>query len=840
MAGKVYEIAFKIAGQMSGGFSKSFASANKVVKQFGGNLNELNAKAYGLEKQVAEAKNQLDAYKNSLAKSLQPTEEMIARTAEAEQKLKGLTEQYNKAAAAAEKYRKGQEKIAKVTEMQQKLKGVASSSAMKLGAMGATGAGFAAATIMPAMAMEDAMADVAKVTDFDPKGLKAAQEQLEQMSLKIPMSATGLAQIMASAAQSGVAKDELVKFTEQAAKMGVAFDISAEEAGTMMSKWRSGMGLTQDQVVSLADAANALSNENAATASQIGDVLMRYGAMGKVAGLSEKQVAAFATTVIASGAESEVAATGIKAFMRQLGGGEKLSKKAQGYFSAVGLDPAELQKNLQKDAPAAIVSALEAIKKEVPKERWNEYLSSMFGEESAAAVGPMMANLDALKKNFKLVADESGYAGSMMKEFETRSKTTSNALQLAKNAATVVAGNIGKALLPVVQQASKKFVEVGAKVAEWISKNQGLVLNILKVVGAVVGFVAAWHALRIAFALTAQPFLTMYKGFLYIQSGALKAKLATIAQNAAMVAAKIKMIACAVATKVAAAAQWVLNSAFWACPAFWIVAAIAAVIAIGILLYKNWDKIKAKTIELWQSFNQKFPMMATIVKIATLPMRIAIQAVIIVFKLLKAAGIALWNGLKWCWNGIKAATLAAWSKIQQPLTNAWNKFKTFASYVKTKFVNAFQFMRNKIAAAFSGLVSLVKKPFNAVISLVNKAIGAINKINVKMPDWAGGGSIGFNIAKIPQLAEGGIATKPTMAMIGEGRESEAVLPLSKLKGMLGGGGGGMSVNFAPVINVSGGAADAYAGVKRGLEEGAASLKRELEKLMMGERRISYY
>ena len=77
-------------------------------------------------------------------------------------------------------------------------------------------------------------------------------------------------------------------------------------------------------------------------------------------------------------------------------------------------------------------------------------------------------------------------------------------------------------------------------------------------------------------------------------------------------------------------------------------------------------------------------------------------------------------------------------------------------------------------------------------------------------------------------------------MIGEGRESEAVLPLSKLKGMLGGGGGGMSVNFSPVINVSGGGGDAYASVKRGLEEGAASLKRELQKLMMSERRLSYY
>jgi len=42
---------------------------------------------------------------------------------------------------------------------------------------------------------------------------------------------------------------------------------------------------------------------------------------------------------------------------------------------------------------------------------------------------------------------------------------------------------------------------------------------------------------------------------------------------------------------------------------------------------------------------------------------------------------------------------------------------------------------------------------------------------------------------IPALAEGGIVTGPTLALIGEGRESEAVIPLSKLNTMMEGGGG---------------------------------------------------
>jgi hypothetical protein len=49
---------------------------------------------------------------------------------------------------------------------------------------------------------------------------------------------------------------------------------------------------------------------------------------------------------------------------------------------------------------------------------------------------------------------------------------------------------------------------------------------------------------------------------------------------------------------------------------------------------------------------------------------------------------------------------------------------------------------------------------------------------------------GLALGSIPQLAEGGIATSPTLAMIGEGRESEAVLPLSKLDNMMNNGGGG--------------------------------------------------
>ena len=88
---------------------------------------------------------------------------------------------------------------------------------------------------------------------------------------------------------------------------------------------------------------------------------------------------------------------------------------------------------------------------------------------------------------------------------------------------------------------------------------------------------------------------------------------------------------------------------------------------------------------------------------------------------------------------------------------------------------------------FGMSVNLAKAPINGVISAINWVLSKINSISVTIPDWVpgvGGKTLGFNIPTIPQLAEGGVATSPTLAEIGEGGEPEAVMPLSKLAALL--------------------------------------------------------
>lgn len=76
----------------------------------------------------------------------------------------------------------------------------------------------------------------------------------------------------------------------------------------------------------------------------------------------------------------------------------------------------------------------------------------------------------------------------------------------------------------------------------------------------------------------------------------------------------------------------------------------------------------------------------------------------------------------------------------------------------------------------------MKVPLNAIIGFINTVIGGINKLSFDVPEIKGitkGFRVGFDIPKIPELASGGLAYGPTLAMIGEGRDREAVLPLNQ-------------------------------------------------------------
>lgn len=767
------------------------------------------------EKRLAKAVNDSHRALNTQTKSLSTLRKELNLTGrsldEVKRKQKLLAEQ-SAVASRVNKISKARAGL-EFTENSWAEKGMGSMVA--LSTLGSSVMHYAQTPVKQAMQMEDAMAEIKKVVDFSsPDGLQKMQAALEKMSLSIPITAEGLAKITAAAGQAGIAEPDLIRFTETAAKMGVAFDISAEEAGEMMAKWRSGMNLTQDQVESLADATNALSNNNAAMAKQVGEALKRYGALGKVAGLTEKQTAAMAATIIGAGAEAEVAATGMNAFMRALTKGGSMTDLQKAAFGNLGFDALQLQKDVQKNAPKTIFAVLEAVKTKLPKELQMQYLTAMFGEEGARAMGPMLANTEKLRENFDLVAESEKYAGSMEKEFLSRSATTSNALELASNAISYFARAVGDPMLGTLKERALDFVKLGEAAGTWIKENQTLVKWFLSISGVVLSCVAVFHILRVALFVLGTPILKLittgmklYEGLLLIRGGLSASTRAIKAYSFAMSIWKGGILLATKALgglKMAASATGSALKFMFTNPIGLAITAIATLVLAGIYLYKNWDEVKAKLVELWTAFEEKFPGLAATMK-------------------------NIYEGsIKPTIDGIKTTFQGLISFISGVFSGDWTK--------------AWEGAKTSFAGCFQALPDFAKGPLNLVISLANKAIAGLNSLgSFKIPDMVpgiGGQSVGINIPEIPMLAAGGIATGPSLAMVGEGREPEAILPLSRLGGMMGAAGPSISVNFSPVIQITGAGA-VREDVQAGLRAGVADLKRELKRLINSDRRLSY-
>lgn len=375
-----------------------------------------------------------------------------------------------------------------------------------------TGGALAAPFVMgtrAAVQFESAMADVRKVVNFDtPDQFKAMGEDITKMSERLPMAANDIAKIVAAGGQSGIGRGELLGFAQDAVKMGIAFDQTAEESGDMMAKWRTSFKMTQAEVVGLADKINYLGNTGPANTKQISDIVTRVGPLGEVAGVASGQIAAMGATMAGVGVEQEVAATGIKNFMLALTKGSAATKSQSNAMKSLRLDSKAVAAGMQKDAQGTMVSVLKRIAA-VDAVKRPALLTNLFGTESVAAIAPLLTNLGLLESNLKKTGDASQYAGSMEAEYASRAATTENNLTLMRNAVSRAGIALGNAFLPVLNAVVEKLRPLISQVGDLIQANpafvRGLAMAGVAFTAIRVGAVAATVATRLlglAFAAT--------------------------------------------------------------------------------------------------------------------------------------------------------------------------------------------------------------------------------------------------------------------------------------------------------------------------------------------------
>lgn len=185
------------------------------------------------------------------------------------------------------------------------------------------------------------------------------------------------------------------------------------------------------------------------------------------------------------------------------------------------------------------------------------------------------------------------------------------------------------------------------------------------------------------------------------------------------------------------------------------IAAITALIAIGYLLITNWDSIKSKAGETWDWVQNKFQMFdnfLTSVFTHDWSQNFGVMGDILNGFLAKAS--IVYNSIKQIFSGLT-------NFIAGVFTGDWER--------------ALNGVVDIFSGIWSGLTVIAKAPLNGMISLVNAAISGLNRISVNIPDWVpgfGGKSFGFDIPKIPYLANGTTDWQGGFAYMNEGGRGE--------------------------------------------------------------------
>lgn len=185
------------------------------------------------------------------------------------------------------------------------------------------------------------------------------------------------------------------------------------------------------------------------------------------------------------------------------------------------------------------------------------------------------------------------------------------------------------------------------------------------------------------------------------------------------------------------------------------IAAITALIAIGYLLITNWDSIKSKAGETCDWVQNKFQMFDNF---------------------LTSVFAHDWSQNFGAMGDILNGFLATASTVYNSIKQIFSGLTNFVAGVFTgDWERAWNGVVDIFSGIWSGLTVIAKAPLNGMISLVNEAISGLNRISVDIPDWVpgfGGKSLGFDIPKIPYLANGTTDWQGGFAYMNEGGRGE--------------------------------------------------------------------
>lgn len=165
---------------------------------------------------------------------------------------------------------------------------------------------------------EDAFAGVEKTVDASTAQLRQMSEEIRQLATEIPATAEEIAHVAEAAGQLGIATSDIMGFTEVMIALGVATNMTADEAATSLARFINITGLSASQLENLGSSVVALGNTTATTEKEIVDLAMNLAAAGKQAGLTDAEIMGIAAALSSVGLEAASGGTAFSRWMKDM------------------------------------------------------------------------------------------------------------------------------------------------------------------------------------------------------------------------------------------------------------------------------------------------------------------------------------------------------------------------------------------------------------------------------------------------------------------------------------------------------------------------------------------
>ena len=478
---------------------------------------------------------------------------------------------------------------------------------------------------------ESAFAGVKKTVDATDKEFGQFEQGLRSMATTMPTTASELAGIAEAAGQLGIKNENLLSFTETMANLGVATNMSANDAATALARLANITGMNQENFSNLGSAIVALGNNFATTESEITNMALGISAAGSQVGMTEADITGVAAALSSLGLEAEAGGSAVSRAIIQMANAVETGNEDLKYFAkAAGMSTSEFQKYFKEDATGALTAFITGLGN-LKDESALKFLDDMGISEVRLRDALLRASnaSDLFSQAINTSNEAWNENTALTDEARKRYETTESKIQILKNTFSEMGLTLYDKVQEPLQKAAGKltdffqkanesgqlkesFDKLAESVGTLIEKISEIIMDVLPGLIKLLSWLMENSDLvaislgSIAAAMIAVK-AVKFVGEIGDMIGHMKNFGGMILDVASKLDfMKLKEIALTIAQHAVTAAQWLMNVAMSANPIGLIIMAIAALIAGFVLLWNNCEEFRNFWIGLWETISTAF------------------------------------------------------------------------------------------------------------------------------------------------------------------------------------------------------------------------------------------